>query len=95
MVFLCILVAFVALVAFRMTVLHHERKTLELAREEYRTIQIEHPYNSQENCPHRLVSLSQSEVPGIMTMTDKWCKVCGKHLGPAKLRRSIFGDKWE
>jgi hypothetical protein len=69
-------------------------RRLQTAREEYYEIQKEHGYNAREYCPHRLFSLSQTDA-GVMTMTDKWCKVCGKHLGPATLKRSIFGKKWE
>lgn len=68
-------------------------RRLQSAREEYYEIQKEHGYNAREHCPHRLFSLSQTDA-GVMTMTDKWCKVCGKHLGPATLKRSIFGNKW-
>lgn len=68
-------------------------RRLQSAREEYYEIQKEHGYNAREHCPHRFFSLTQKDA-GVMTMTDKWCKVCGKHLGPATLKRSIFGNKW-
>jgi hypothetical protein len=69
-------------------------RRLQTAREEYCEIQKEHGYNAREHCPHRFFPLSQADA-GVMTMTDKWCKVCGKHLGPAKLKTSIFGNRWE
>lgn len=69
-------------------------RRLRRARDEYSKLQREHGDGAQEQCPHRLFSISQKDI-GVMTMTDKWCRVCGKHLGPAKLKKSIFGNSWE
>jgi ABC-type multidrug transport system fused ATPase/permease subunit len=69
-------------------------RRLRAARDEYDEIQKKHLYDAQEHCPHRLFALSQKDI-GVIIMTDKWCKVCGKYLGPATLKRSIFGNKWE
>ena len=46
-------------------------------------------------CAHAFVEFGQTGIPGVVTMTTKWCRVCGANLGPAKLRESIFGDRWE
>ena len=69
---------------------------LEVARKEY--VEIEKQYGSirgRDHCPHKVVSFGQTGVPGVVTMTTKWCKVCGKNLGPAKLKTSMFGNRWE
>jgi hypothetical protein len=86
------IILFVAVVAL-IGKIYSDRR-LQIARDEYSDIQKEYGYNAREHCPHRFLSLSQNDV-GVITMTDKWCKVCGKHLGPAKLKRSIFGNRWE
>lgn len=86
------IVLFVAVVAL-ISKIYGDRR-LQVARDEYSEIQKEYGYNAREHCPHRFFSHSQTDA-GVMTMTDKWCKVCGKHLGPAKLKTSIFGNRWE
>ena len=53
-----------------------------------------HTYDAREHCPHRLFTLSQTGVPGVITVTNKWCRVCGKDLGPARLKKSLFGNQW-
>jgi hypothetical protein len=68
-------------------------RRIQKARDQYYELQKVHLYNARDYCPHRFISLSQTDA-GVMTMTDKWCKICGKHLGPAKLKKSIFGNKW-
>jgi hypothetical protein len=72
------------------------RKKLKSARAEYEQIEKEYGYNAREHCPHRLVEFGQTGVPGVVTMTTKWCKVCGKYLGSAKLKKSIesLGVSW-
>jgi hypothetical protein len=42
-------------------------------------------YASSRQCDHKFFTLGQTGVPGVITLTTKWCKVCGKNLGPAKL----------
>ena len=70
-------------------------RKLERARREFREIQNAHPYDAREHCPHRVHTLGQTGVPGVVTMTTKWCRICGACLGPAKLRESVFGNRWE
>ena len=31
----------------------------------------------------------------VLTATDKWCKVCGKHLGVATLKKGFWSNRWE
>ncbi len=50
---------------------------------------------AQAQCKHEFFELGQTGVPGIVTVTRKWCRVCGANLGPAKLKHSIFGKRWE
>lgn len=69
-------------------------RKLDRARREYREIQNAHGYDAREHCPHRVQTLGQTGVPGVVTMTTKWCRVCGKCLGPARLKESIFGNRW-
>ena len=69
-------------------------RRLRRAQDEYYKLQREFGYDAKNQCPHRLFTISQKDI-GVFTMTDKWCRVCGKHLGPAKLNKSIFGKKWE
>jgi hypothetical protein len=71
-------------------------KKLEAARAEYAEIEKKYGYIAgREHCPHRVVEFGQTGVPGVVTLTTKWCKVCKKHLGSAKLKTSIFGNRWE
>ena len=75
---------------------NREWKKLQNAREEYAEIEKKYGHiNSREHCPHKMVAFGQTGVPGVVTMTTKWCKVCGKNLGPATLKTSIFGNKWK
>jgi hypothetical protein len=39
--------------------------------------------NAPDHCPHRIVQIGQTGVPGVVTMTSRWCKICGKYLGAA------------
>lgn len=71
---------------------YNERR-LQRARAEYTEIQSRYGYSAREHCPHRFFSLSQKDI-GVIAMTDKWCKICGKQLGPATLRKSVFGNQW-
>jgi hypothetical protein len=41
------------------------------------------------------VQFGQTGTPGVATATTKWCRVCGGNLGPAKLKESPFGNRWE
>jgi len=71
-------------------------KKLEIARAEYFEIEKKYGYIAgREHCPHRVVEFGQTGVPGVVTMTTKWCQVCRKKLGAAKLKTSIFGNRWE
>jgi hypothetical protein len=66
---------------------------LRSAQREFHEIERTHGHSARDHCPHRLFTLSQKDL-GVIAITDKWCKVCGKHLGPATLRKSVFGNKW-
>lgn len=68
---------------------------LERARAEYRELQKQHGSSAPAYCPHKYISLSQTGVPGVVSMTHKWCRICGKHVGTATLKESIFGNRWE
>lgn len=68
---------------------------LDRARAEYRELQKQYGSSAPAYCPHRYISLSQTGVPGVVSMTHKWCRICGKHVGTAKLKESIFGNRWE
>jgi hypothetical protein len=97
MPFLLIVGSIVAvLVVISKTVNWVQDKRIQTARYEY--AEIEKQYGStegKEHCAHRMVEFSQTGCPGVMTMTLKWCKICGKNLGSAKLKESkIFGNKW-
>jgi energy-coupling factor transporter transmembrane protein EcfT len=63
-------------------------------RDEFQKLQLMHGYNAREHCPHRMVTFSQTGVASVLTFTHKGCKICGKNLGPAKLKESIFGNRW-
>jgi hypothetical protein len=62
----------------------HEREESKLGRAAAR-----------KNCAHAFVQFGQTGVPGVAAATTKWCRVCGALLGPAKLKESIFGNRWE
>jgi hypothetical protein len=72
------------------------RKNLDAAYKEYDEILKKYGLiNAPEHCPHRFIQFGQTGVSGVATMTTKWCKICHKYLGPAKLKTSIFGNRWE
>ena len=72
-----------------------DRRKLDAARREYQDIQIEHGYAAKEHCPHRIIVVGHTGYI-VFTASNKWCKVCGKDLGPAKLKRSfLWGNSWE
>jgi hypothetical protein len=70
---------------------------LSAARSEYAVIVEKYGASAaRDHCPHRVLEFAQTGVPGVITTTTKWCKVCGKHLGSAQLKTSIFGTRrWE
>jgi len=69
-------------------------RRLRIARDEYSEIEREHGHGAREHCPHRVFQISQIDYV-VFVATNKWCKVCGKDLGPAKFKKSIFGNRWE
>jgi hypothetical protein len=56
---------------------------LRKARAQYARVQREHGDNAPYHCPHAFVSLSRGRGGG-----HKWCRVCGKHVGPADAPKS-------
>ena len=90
-------IGFIALVIV-ITVIRSNRQSAKLreARREYE----ENEYavgreKARAQCKHAYIQFSQTGVPGVITLTTKWCRVCGADLGPAKLKESIFGNHWE
>ena len=69
-------------------------RRMDRALAEFREIELAHPYSARDHCPHRMVRLGQSGVPGVVAMTTKWCRVCRASLGPATLKRGLFGSYW-
>lgn len=93
-VLLCIVGSIVALLIFSAVFLSLQKNKLEAARREYDQIRQTYGSDARERCPHKEVQFSQQDL-GVITFTNKWCKVCGKDLGPAKLKKSIFGNSWQ
>lgn len=72
-----------------------ERARLKAARDAYE--RDEHALGraaARQKCAHAFVQFGQTGIPGVVTATTKWCRVCGAPLGPAKLKESIFGNRW-
>lgn len=59
----------------------HGRK-LDAAWKEYDALMREHGSSGRALCPHRVVEIGRSGVPGVVTMANRWCKTCKKDLGP-------------
>lgn len=71
----------------------HDRR--EAARRAYEEDAYKNgPTAAKARCAHAFVTFTQSGVPGIVTVTKKWCAVCRSDLGPAKLVESLFGNYW-
>ncbi len=73
----------------------NEQRKLTAAFREYDEIVEKYGYDAKEHCPHRVIQFGQTGVAGVVTVTTKWCKTCGKHLGSAKLVESVWGNRWE
>lgn len=72
-----------------------DRRKLAAAIREYHDIQLKYGYSAQDHCPHRVFTVGHTNYV-VFTGSDKWCKVCGKHLGAAKRKKSWFwGARWE
>ena len=72
------------------------REALKEARDAYERDEHELGRDpARKKCAHSFVQFGQTGVPGVATATTKWCRVCGASLGPAKLKESIFGNRWE
>lgn len=66
------------------------------AQKEYARLEIQHGVvGAREHCPHSLFRLSQTGVPGVVVLTHKWCLLCGKNLGTARLQKTWYGHRWE
>lgn len=88
---------FIAL-AVVITVIRSNRNAARLnaARREYEKNEYALGKNAaRAQCKHEFIQFGQTGVPGVITLTTKWCRVCRKDLGPAKLKESIFGNHWE
>jgi hypothetical protein len=71
-----------------------ERRKLDAATREYQELQVKHGFAAKDHCPHRVFTIGQTDYV-VLTATDKWCKVCGKHLGPATLKKGFWKNRWE
>ena len=71
-----------------------DRRTLAAAVLEYQELQIKHGSSARDHCPHRVFTVGQTDYV-VLTATDKWCKVCGKHLGAATLKKGFWKNRWE
>lgn len=75
---------------------NRQRARFEEARREYYKNEDAHGMEAaRAQCKHEFTQFGQTGVSGVVTMTTKWCRVCGADLGPAKLKESIFGNHWE
>jgi hypothetical protein len=73
-----------------------ERRKFLAACQEFDELKAKYGYlGALDRCPHKVITIGQSGTPGVITTTIKWCKICGGYVGAAKLRESIFGNKWE
>lgn len=69
---------------------------LRRARTEYAALESQYGVVvARARCPHRMFQLSQTGVPGVVTLTTKWCLLCGRNIGSARLRRTWYGHRWE
>ncbi|HUR38992.1 MAG TPA: hypothetical protein VM222_05840 [Planctomycetota bacterium] len=73
------------------SILAHRK--LEAAIREYQELQVKHGASSKDHCPHRVFTIGQTDYV-VLTATDKWCKVCGKHLGTATLKKGFWKNRW-
>jgi len=72
-VLLWIVCSIIALLILAWILSSFNGKRLEDARRKYR--------DAPELCLHKKVQFTQQDL-GVITFTTKWCKVCGKNLGP-------------
>jgi len=70
------------------------RRKLAAAVREFQELYVLHGYSAKNHCPHRMFTVGHTDYV-VLTASDKWCKVCGKHLGAATLKKSIWGNRWE
>ena len=74
----------VGLAVFAVVLLRFQNAKLEAARREYEQLVIKHDViGARELCSHKFVRVTQHDM-GAVTFTNKWCRTCGKDLGPAK-----------
>lgn len=86
---------FVAAIPYTVVCAILNRRKLDAARREYQDIQTKHGYSAREHCPHRVIEVVDTDYI-VFTASNKWCKICGKDLGPAKLKKSfLWGNRWE
>lgn len=72
-----------------------DRIRLNSALREYEELQRVHGVvGAKERCPHRVFAVGHTDY-AVLTASDKWCKACGKHLGAARLKKSLWGNTWE
>ncbi|MEK7449680.1 MAG: hypothetical protein AAB019_09375 [Planctomycetota bacterium] len=96
MILLFVLGFVVVFFSFVAVILKRERKRIEDAFKEYDELVKKYgSFKAREHCLHKVIKFEQTGIPGVVTTTTKWCKVCHEYLGPAKLKTSIFGNRWE
>jgi hypothetical protein len=71
-----------------------DRRKFAAAVREFQDLQVKHGSSAKDHCPHRVFTVGHTDYV-VLTASDKWCKVCGKHLGSATLKKSIWGNRWE
>ena len=84
--------------AIVIAVMRSNRKAarLEAARREYEANEYALGREAaRAQCKHEFIQFGQTGVPGVITLTTKWCLACRANLGPAKLKESIFGNSWQ
>jgi hypothetical protein len=71
-----------------------DRRKLAAAVREYEELQAKHGASAKDHCPHRVFTVGQTDYV-VLTASDMWCKVCGKHLGAATLKKGFWQNRWE
>ncbi len=86
-----------AVVVFAAKAWRDERRyrAREAARRVFEEDQSRHGRDAaRARCPHAFKTFTQTGVPGVVTMTKRWCAVCRLDLGAAEHVSGWFGDYW-